>query len=381
MTTLRNEAKGIIKDVPGYSNLVNDYSNTTGLIKDIQKGLSLGNKAQSDTAFRKLSSVLRTNNEFRQQVVKELDKETGGTLLPKIAGQQLSEILPRGLARSVEAVGGVGALASGVGILPIIKAAIVTSPRAVGELISALGFGAEKGKAIVNQILKTTGKIEFPGDAILKKTQATDESSAQAIKANIPNNESKISIKDTVPSKNKGGKGSLPNNKGKAKVGAIIAGGAGAGIVAISKKKPVDIQNLPGKEISEKSYSMEVNSQKLKIKESDLQKLEAIVYGEVSNNKEKDKEIRDIISTVLNRMTGKYETMGQVLDKPNQYQAKGGNQYKNYVSGKIDELSKPKAKIVKQIVDEIRNGTFKTTNSDVRYTHKKGKLLLNKKGY
>lgn len=164
VTTLRNEAKNLIKNEPGYDKLVKDYESSTVLIKDIQKGLSLGDKVQTDTAFRKLTSVLRTNNEFRKQLVDELDDATGGTLSSKIAGQQMSEILPRGLMKVLGTVGAAGGVASGVGIVPMLKVALLTSPRLVGEVLSAAGYTASK----IDGIIKTIAPqgFKFPGDAI-----------------------------------------------------------------------------------------------------------------------------------------------------------------------------------------------------------------------
>lgn len=167
VTTLRNEAKNLIKNEPGYDKLVKDYETSTGLIKDIQKGLSLGDKAQTDTAFRKLSSALRTNNEFRKQLVDELDAATGGTLSSKIAGQQMSELLPRGLVRPVGAVLAGGGVSTGVGIVPILQAALFTSPRVVGEILSAAGYSASKVNAIIKAIAPQG--VKFPGDVLYDK--------------------------------------------------------------------------------------------------------------------------------------------------------------------------------------------------------------------
>lgn len=174
VTALRNSAKDIIKDEPGYSKLVGDYSEKTGLIKDIQKGLSLGDKTSIDTGFRKLTTALRTNNEFRKELIDELDKASGGFLSSKVAGQQLSEALPRGLARQIEGFGAAGAVLSGVGIIPLLKVAAFASPRVVGEIVNALGLS----KSLFTQLLDHLGasKAQFPGDrAIDEATPAVKD--------------------------------------------------------------------------------------------------------------------------------------------------------------------------------------------------------------
>jgi len=164
--SLRSEAKKIIKNEPGYDKLVSNYENSTDLIKDIQKGLSLGDKASTDTAFRKLTTVLRTNNEFRKQLVDELDKVAGGTLKSKIAGQQLNELLPRGLQRIVTG-GGAGIATLGGFLVPFLKLAVLTSPRIVGEAVNALGLTLNKANVLKEAITKLG--ISSPGELLLNK--------------------------------------------------------------------------------------------------------------------------------------------------------------------------------------------------------------------
>lgn len=176
VSTLRSEAKNIIrkdlmkskdlKTLSTYEKMLNDYEKSTREIKEIQKALSLGDKASVDTAFRKLSTVLRTNNEIRKLAVDQLNEITGGKLLPKIAGQQLSELLPRGLSRIVTTGGtGIG-LATGVGIISMLKVALLTSPRLVGEILNILGIVGKNVDIVKNALIK--GGIS-PGDELLNR--------------------------------------------------------------------------------------------------------------------------------------------------------------------------------------------------------------------
>lgn len=176
VSNLRSEAKDIIKrdlmkskdlkTLSTYEKMLGDYEKSTKEIREIQKALSLGDKASVDTAFRKLSTVLRTNNEIRQQAIQRLDEITGGTLLPKIAGQQLSEILPRGLSRIVTTGGtGIG-LATGAGIISMLKIALFTSPRLVGKLLNILGIFGKNAELVKQALIK--GGIS-PGDSLLDK--------------------------------------------------------------------------------------------------------------------------------------------------------------------------------------------------------------------
>lgn len=166
---VKSKTRGLLSEVPGYDETMGNYEDKTELIDEIRKGLSLGDKSQTDTAFRKLTSALRLNNEFRKELVKELDEATGGELLAKVAGQQLSEVLPRGLVGPVGAIGGAGALMTGIGLAKLIPATMAFSPRLVGEFINALGFTGSKATEALKIIEKNIGKVKFPGDVILDK--------------------------------------------------------------------------------------------------------------------------------------------------------------------------------------------------------------------
>lgn len=162
VTALRNESKNIIrnnlkqtknlKTLGTYEKMLGDYEKSTKEIREIQRNLSLGDKASVDTAFRKLNSVFRTNNEMRKKAVEELNQLTGGTLLPKIAGQQLSEKLPRGLMRQLGGIGVGAGVITGVGIIPMLKVAMFSSPRVVGEMLNVLGIVGAKADLVKKEL-------------------------------------------------------------------------------------------------------------------------------------------------------------------------------------------------------------------------------------
>jgi len=142
-TQIYNAIKAeISKQAPAYSKTMKSYSDATETIRDIEKSLSLGQKASADTSMRKLQSLMRnnvsTNYGQRQQLAKELEQVGGGEIMPALAGQALSELTPRGLAR----VGG-GLAAGGAVLNPMSLAALpAASPRLVGEAAYGLGVGA-----------------------------------------------------------------------------------------------------------------------------------------------------------------------------------------------------------------------------------------------
>lgn len=172
VTALSNDIKGLLKNEPGYLDMLKGYESSSNLIKEIRKGLSLTDKAQVDTSFKKLISVFRTNNDIRERLVQELDDISGGTLIPKIAGGQLSELTPRGLIGKL-GLGGAGgvAITGGTGLIPLLGYMLTASPRFIGELSRVLGLG-QKGIQALKKILLLGGVNQFnisPGDVLMNK--------------------------------------------------------------------------------------------------------------------------------------------------------------------------------------------------------------------
>lgn len=198
-TSVKNAARDVLKQVKGYDEMAENYQKSTGLIKEIQRGLSLGDKAQTDTAFRKLATALRVNNEFRKQLISELDAVVPGQpLSAQIAGQQMSELLPRGIMRAIAGGGAVTGLATGAGILTLLKAAVFTSPRVVGEVLYALGLGARQVDQVLNYLKGTPPA--FPGDILMREGRSYFEKNPPSLG---------LSMRDVT--KNPKGKGGVPN--------------------------------------------------------------------------------------------------------------------------------------------------------------------------
>lgn len=150
-SSLRDSTKGVLEAAPGYTDAMKEYAGMSDQITDIKKGLSLGDNAMVETSFKKLTGAFRQNNEFRAQLIKELDAATGGKLLPQIAGQQLSSWTPRGLVGTLEGAGGIASLMSGgTGVVPLLFTAMATSPKAVGTLIRSLKLPAAAASTIMD---------------------------------------------------------------------------------------------------------------------------------------------------------------------------------------------------------------------------------------
>jgi hypothetical protein len=185
-TTLENSGTSGKKLAAQYKSLLSDFSGKTDEIKEIQRQLSLGDKASTDTAFRKLTTVLRTNNEMRKATIQRLNELTDGKLLGKIAGQQMNEIIPRGLVGRFADVGLAGKVLAGGAITKLLPMAFLTSPRAVAEITQALGLPVSKAIMVEQAIAKMLGES---GVAQLKNQGILFGSSAA--KSGVTANENK----------------------------------------------------------------------------------------------------------------------------------------------------------------------------------------------
>lgn len=155
ITPLKNKVRDTLnKNVPGYEKMTKDYAEASELIKDIQGGLSLTDRAQADTTLRKLNSVLRQNFEFRNTLTGKLDDAGGKNLIQKVAGNQMNTVAPKGLARSVIAGGGVGASIAGSFNPAYLGFLAASSPRLVGEFLLLTGMPAQKIGSTLNAIYK-----------------------------------------------------------------------------------------------------------------------------------------------------------------------------------------------------------------------------------
>lgn len=152
---LKGTTRDVLEQVQGYGKLSKDYAEKSGLIDEIQRGLSLGDQAMIDSTFKKLITSLRLNNDQRREMIETLEGVSNGQLLPKIAGQQMSEWLPRGIMRPLGGGIAVAGAASGF-ILPLLKFAAFASPRMVGESLKTLGFS----KSEMERFIQAIGGIE-----------------------------------------------------------------------------------------------------------------------------------------------------------------------------------------------------------------------------
>jgi hypothetical protein len=153
-TEVYNSIKdSISKQAPKYSEVMSDYHQASDQLKEIQKALSLGDKASADTAMRKLQSVTRnnvnTNYGQRLNLAQQLEKEGGRPFINALSGQAMSSPTARGLAGTAENLTAIGGLVN-----PMLLATLpFQTPRLVGEALYAGGKVAKK----VSNLSKKTG--------------------------------------------------------------------------------------------------------------------------------------------------------------------------------------------------------------------------------
>lgn len=135
----------ISKQAPEYSKVMKGYSEASETIKEIEKALSLGNKASADTAMRKLQSLMRNNvntNYGQRTKLAELLQQSGGQdFMPALAGQSLNAAMPRGIQQALSGTGGAGLALTG-NVPAAAGLAAVSSPRLMGEAFYGAGKAA-----------------------------------------------------------------------------------------------------------------------------------------------------------------------------------------------------------------------------------------------
>lgn len=172
ITTSIDKVRSAGMKVEEYKTALNQFAENADFLDEISKSLSVGDKSTIDSAYKKIITTLKTNNEQRLKLIRELDTATDGSLLSSIAGQQLSEELPRGLFRQISAgIVGAGVVTGGT-TTAILPALVFASPRLTGEFVRALGIGASKTNQMIkaiNSVRTTLSKMyNIPEDTLYK---------------------------------------------------------------------------------------------------------------------------------------------------------------------------------------------------------------------
>lgn len=137
--------KSVSQQAPDYAVAMDNYSKSADLLREMERALSLGNKASADTALRKLTSLMRnnvnTNYGERLRLGQVLDEASGGQIMPAVSGQALSTVMPRGIQSATGP-----ALTSSMALTGQLPQALLmgaaSSPRVAGEVAHGLGRAA-----------------------------------------------------------------------------------------------------------------------------------------------------------------------------------------------------------------------------------------------
>lgn len=152
------------RQAPTYAEVMKGYSESSDLINEIERTLSLGNKASADTAMRKLQSLMRnnvnTNYGQRLSLAQQLSAAGGRDLMPALAGQAMSSELPRGIQGATNVPTSMLAYST-FGPAAAIADLFTSSPRVVGETAYKYGQMAgalNKGKEAVSSRVPMTAQ-------------------------------------------------------------------------------------------------------------------------------------------------------------------------------------------------------------------------------
>lgn len=160
----------ITKQAPEYAKVMKGYSESSDLIKEVERALSLGHKAAADTSMRKLQSLTRnnvnTNFSNRVDLAKNLEKSGAPNLMDALSGQSLNAWAPRGIGGATAL--GTGGVSGGLGFLmggPVGAALMggsalaAQSPRLMGEaalktgqLARILSAGPSKAGSLMSSV-------------------------------------------------------------------------------------------------------------------------------------------------------------------------------------------------------------------------------------
>lgn len=156
VSSIRNAIKNeLTSNVKGYNEMVQKYEQTSVLLREIERSLSLRDTSSMDTAIKKLSTTVRNDEDFRISLIRDLQDASGQDLVSQISGEIMSSVLPRGfLGRSLAAGQGIALIAYGDPIL--LGALALASPRVAGEFIATVGDAYRSGKIIGKKIPKKT---------------------------------------------------------------------------------------------------------------------------------------------------------------------------------------------------------------------------------
>jgi hypothetical protein len=149
----------LVKHDPIYADIMRDYEKAANEAQQIERSLSLGNKAGIETASRKLQSIYRNNvntgyGARTGQFNRLTEADTTGELAALLAGQSASSIAPRGINRVAAALPFAAPALTSVSLPMAVATAPLFSPAAMAGMSYGAGrlagTGARLGSAAMD---------------------------------------------------------------------------------------------------------------------------------------------------------------------------------------------------------------------------------------
>lgn len=154
VASTKTQVTKILDSVPGYTEMTSGYAKTSALLDQL-KSIS---PAKIETAFTKLSQALKKNDNIRLALIKELEAASGTDIIGDIAGINLQPNISTGLTGKLATGGmGVAVLSNPTLIAQFLGTALVTSPKAVGKFLQALGVSNNT----IKQVFKIANEVSY----------------------------------------------------------------------------------------------------------------------------------------------------------------------------------------------------------------------------
>lgn len=181
VASMENTVKNTIsRAVPEYGQMTKGYSEATSLIKDIESGLMMRKQGMTgritaDQTLRRLTSAMRENFEMRRDLVDVLGAQSGQDIAGQVAGNSMSQIIPRGLVGKV-AAGSAGYIAYlHPKFWPILAA---SSPRVMGEFLNAYGNSMKYVRVVSKALAKpSVTNTAFQAQQIMNARKKKEDNS------------------------------------------------------------------------------------------------------------------------------------------------------------------------------------------------------------
>ena len=151
----------IVEQAPGYAKVMKAYEESSTHLRDLERALSIGDKAMSETSLGKLMGTMRddVNSKFGFRAGYRADLQRAGAdnITPALAGASLDSWIPRGLRSFVAGGTALGSGGAGIAALPAF------SPRIVGEAAYAAGKRAPQLGNIASLVTPGVAQGAFQG--------------------------------------------------------------------------------------------------------------------------------------------------------------------------------------------------------------------------